>query len=279
MVISGNLRMRFFLMTEALKQCFFKTSTTVVPHIFPDDPSPQAPYPHSLIMITEIADALCPTSNKSVPRPSGYNYKLVKWAFNTNPTCLQNLFNTCLQLGHHLKKWKVATIIVILKPGKEDYSLPKCYCLVALLKCLGKLLEKIVATHLTHDITSLCLIPTTQFSAHPYSSTINASLCLTHDIKTAHTLREVCGSLLFNIQGFFNNMNHGRLTALIESLGFAPEICRWAKSFLKDRSICLQFNGYSSDEIELEMGMPQGSPISPILSIIYASPLLHLMKC
>jgi hypothetical protein len=26
------------------------------------------------------------------------------------------------------------------------------------------------------------------------------------------------------------------------------------------------------------MGMPQGSPVSPILSIIYASPLLHLVK-
>jgi hypothetical protein len=32
------------------------------------------------------------------------------------------------------------------------------------------------------------------------------------------------------------------------------------------------------EEINLEMGMPQGSPILPVLSIIYASPLLHLVK-
>jgi hypothetical protein len=107
---------------------------------------------------------------------------------------------------------------------------------------------------------------------------IDAGLCLTHDIKTAHALRGVCGSLLFNIQGFFDNVDHGRLTTLIESLGFAPEICRWAKSFLKDRSICLCFNSYTSDKIDLEMGTPQGSPVSPVLSIIYASPLLHLVK-
>jgi hypothetical protein len=172
----------------------------------------------------------------------------------------------------------MATIVVILKPGKEDYSLLKCYCPVALLKCLGKLLENIVATRLTHDITSLHLIPTTQFGTHPFSSMIDASLCLTHNIKMAHTLGGVCGSLLFNIQGFFDNVNHGRLTTLIESLGFAPEICRWAESFLKDRSIHLCFNGYTSDEIDLEMGMPQGSLVSPVLSIIYASPLLHLAK-
>jgi retron-type reverse transcriptase len=32
------------------------------------------------------------------------------------------------------------------------------------------------------------------------------------------------------------------------------------------------------DSIELEMGTPQGSPISPVLAIIYASPILHLAK-
>jgi hypothetical protein len=107
---------------------------------------------------------------------------------------------------------------------------------------------------------------------------IDTGLCLTYDIETAHALGGVCGSLLFDIQGFFDNVNHSRLTALIKSLGFALEICRWTASSLKDRTIQLQFNGFTSEEIELEMGTPQGSPISPVFSIIYASPLLHLVK-
>jgi hypothetical protein len=95
-----------------------------------------------------------------------------------------------------------------------------------------------------------------QFGAHPFSSMIDAGLCLTHDIEMAHALSRVCSSLLFDIQGFFDNVNHGRLTALIESLGFMPEICRWAVSFLKDRSVWLWFNSITSEEIELEMGTP-----------------------
>jgi hypothetical protein len=167
----------------------------------------------------------------------GHNYKLVKWAFSANPAHFQRLFKACLHLGHHPEAWKSATITVIPKPGKEDYSLPKCYCLVALLECTGKLLEKIIARCITHDIGALHLIPTTQFSTHPFSSMIDAGLCLTHDVETAHALSRVCGSLLFNIQGFFNNINHSRLTALIKSLGFTPKICRWVTSFLKDRSV------------------------------------------
>ena len=40
----------------------------------------------------------------------------------------------------------------------------------------------------------------------------------------------------------------------------------------------LRFNGLTADPLTLLVGMPQGSPISPILSIIYTSPLLHIMK-
>jgi hypothetical protein len=169
-------------------------------------------------------------------------------------------------------------IAVIPKPGKEDYSLPKCYQPVALLECVGKLLEKVVVKWLVHNILAHNLIPSTQFSAQPFSSTIDAGLCLTHDIETAHALSGVCGSLLFNIQGFFDNVNHSRLTMLISSLGFTPKICRWTASFLKDRTVQLHFNGFTSEDIDLELGTPQGSPVSLVLSIIYMFPLL-LARC
>jgi Reverse transcriptase (RNA-dependent DNA polymerase) len=209
-----------------------------------------------MITTSEIADALSLTSNKSTPSPSGHNYKLVKWAFAANPIRFQALFEACLQLGHHPTEWRSATIAVIPKPGKEDYSLPKCYRPVALLECVGKLLEKVIAKRLTHDILAHNLIPATQFGARPFSLTINAGLCLTHDVETTHMLGGVCGSLLFDIQGFFDNVNHGRLTALISSLGFAPKICKWTASFLKDRTVQLCFNGFTSEDIDLELGTP-----------------------
>jgi hypothetical protein len=195
-------------MVEALQSRFFKTQPRPVLEKFPDDPPPTKTRPFTSISTAEVADTLQLTSNKSAPGPSGHNYKLIKWTFAAQADCITWIFNACLSQGYHPKAWRRAAIAVVPKPGKEDYSLPKCYRLVALLECLGKLLEKVIAKRLSYDITSLSLIPTSQFGACSHSSTVDAGLCLAHDVETAHTLGSVCSTILFDIQGFFDNVNH-----------------------------------------------------------------------
>jgi hypothetical protein len=265
-------------MADTLQSCFFKSQPCLVLERFPDDLPLARMRQFAPIVTAEIADALQTTSNKSTPGPLGHNYKLVKWTFAAQAEHITWIFNACLSLGYHPKAWRTAAITVVPKLGKEDYSLPKCYRPVALLECLGKLLEKVVAKQLSFDIRSLSLIPTNQFGSHPHSSTMDAGLCLTHDVETAHTLGSICSVILFDIQGFFDNVNHTQLVALVQSLGFPPEICGWIPSFLSNRTVWLYFNSFISEDINLELGTPQGSPISPVLSIIYASPLLHLTK-
>ena len=83
---------------------------------------------------------------------------------------------------------------------------------------------------------------------------------------------------MFDIQGFFDNINHERLAQIFASLGFTPELVSWCHSFLKDQMVRLHFNGRTSDPFDFMVGTPQGFPVSPVLSIIYISPLLHKMK-
>ena len=95
------------------------------------------------------------------------------------------------------------------------------------------------------------LIPTTQFGGHNVSSTLDTGLTLVHDIQLAHQVGLYLGLLLFNIQGFFNNINHKRLIQMLEDLGFALELVKWCHSFLKDHMVRLQFNGRMSDPFNL----------------------------
>ena len=107
------------------------------------------------------------------------------------------------------------------------------------------------------------------------SSTLDAGLTLTHDIQVAHAAGLRTGLLLFNIQGYFDNINRGRLIQVIADLGFAPEIVSWTRAFLSDRTVRLKFNAHISDPFNSEVGTPQGSPISPVLSSLYTHALLR----
>ena len=79
---------------------------------------------------------------------------------------------------------------------------------------------------------------------------------------------------MFDIKGFFDNVHKDCLAATLRNLGFPPSMCKWTLSFLSDRKVQLSFNGSVTPEGDQPVGTPQGSPISPVLSALYTSPLL-----
>ncbi len=49
------------------------------------------------------------------------------------------------------------------------------------------------------------------------------------------------------------------------------DLLAWTKSFLTDRKIQLVIDRHDNKERDIETGIPQGSPVSPILFMIYIS--------
>ena len=264
--------------SNILSRRFFPQNPPLVNTHFLDDPDPLPTRTLARIDEDFIDPLLKKASKRSAPGLSGHTWTLIKWVWEADPKRLTRLLEACLKAGHHPRLWKEAVVCVIPKPNRADYTLAKNFRPISLLECLGKLLEKVVAKLIYRDMTNHELVPTTQFGGRNASSTLDAGLTLLHDIQAAHQSGFRTGMLLFDIQGFFDNINHDRLTKIFTDLGFAPELVRWCKSFLKDRTVRLKFNGQTSAPFDFEVGTPQGSPVSPVLSIIYTSPLLHKMK-
>jgi hypothetical protein len=76
---------------------------------------------------------------------------------------LNHLTNACLSLSYHPKAFKVAKTIALRKPGPgKDYTLPKSWRPIALLSCVGKLFESVVASRFQTIALKYRLLPRTQ---------------------------------------------------------------------------------------------------------------------
>ena len=60
--------------------------------------------------------------------------------------------------------------------------------------------------------------------------------------------------------------------------GFPKELCKWTQSFLSNRKVRISLDDYLSPVMDLKVGVPQGSPASPVLSCLYASSVLEQLN-
>jgi len=272
----GSLATLHTDLCQVLSERFFLTVPKPIPDSNPDDPAPLPPYHFAPITEEEVSCNLVCTSNKSAPGPMGITYKLLKWCYVATPSCLTSLFNATVTWGHH--PWHCTTVVPILKPGKIDYWVAKAYHLISLLECCGKLLEQIISKCILLDAAHFNLLPPQQFGLWDYHTVTDAVLSMTHTVQTCIKSGWVASLLLFDIQGFFDNLHIGRLVHIFTLLGFTPSLCDWVRSFLIDWCITLTFNSEPLPKVILNHGMPQGSPLLPILSALYILPLLRVAE-
>ena len=242
----GSLTYEHEEMASLLSRRFFAEDDTFIPTHFHDDPPPTSPRSFHPFTQSELEDMLTLTKNNSVPGSSGIGWFLLKKGWPHMGTLLAHVFTACVNLAHHPVHWKEAKVVVIPKPDKPDYSHAKAHRPISLLETMSKLMEKAVAKRMQHDIVAHELIPTTQFGGRSHSSCLDAGITLIHDVQTAHAAGLKVGILLFDVQGFFDNVNHDRLAAILDNLGYAPKLVNWTRAFLRNRKVRLSFNNITA---------------------------------
>ncbi|CAF4832305.1 unnamed protein product [Pieris macdunnoughi] len=96
----------------------------------------------------ELAECARSFNPKKAPGGDGLTSDICGEAIFADPAVFLALANRCLDLGYFPRICKKATVIILKKPGKENYSQPKSYRPIGLLPVLGKITEKMMVKRL-----------------------------------------------------------------------------------------------------------------------------------
>lgn len=188
---------------------------------------------------------------------------------------IYTIFDMSLKLSIVPAAWKVARILPLRKPNKPDYTVAKAYRPISLLPTLGKMLELVVARRLSYWAETWNLLPHTQFGARPRRSCEQALILLVEHIKDAWRKGNVLSLLSFDVKGAYNGVPKEVLLAKLESSGMPQAMVQWIRSFCSERKASIAVNGCETPAIAIDSpGLPQGSPLSPILYIFFNADLL-----
>ena len=226
----------------------------------------------------EVRMALSMAATRKAPGPDRIPNLVLRMLTDILTPSLTRLFNACLSFGYCPEHFKVAETVALRKPGKEDYTQVKSYRPVALLNTLGKVLEKMVARRLSELVERFSLLPETHMGGRKGVSTDHALHWLLERIHVEQygkIERGAVSILSLDVSGAFDNVSHPRLIHNLKKRRIDPQVVKWVGSFLKDRKTTIRLPEETSKLLDVETGIPQGSPLSPILYLFFNADLIE----
>ncbi|CAA7270015.1 unnamed protein product [Cyclocybe aegerita] len=226
----------------------------------------------------ELLSALKGCSNSSAPGPDHITWVHLKELLKDKHVLALFivLANACLRVGHWLHIFKESLSVIIPKPNKPSYAVPKAFRPIVLLITFGKLIEKMIANRIQFDAVKHDIFHPNQLGGIHQRSTEDAGLILTHLVRAGWVKGLQTSALAFDIAQFFPSINHEMFMAVLRKQGFSPVLAEFFASYLVGRSTVYCWNAFQSDSRSADMGVGQGSALSPVISGLFIALVMKL---
>lgn len=132
-----------------------------------------------------------------------------------------------------------------------------------------KIIERIVKNQLVQYIEDNNLISPYQSafrSNYSCESTLNLVI---DDWKRANDQGEQIVIVFLDLKRAFETIDRKKMLQKLEQMGVDGVELNWFRSYLNSRKQQTKFKGHTSNEINIEIGLPQGTALSVILFLIY----------
>ena len=181
------------------------------------------------------------------------------------------IINASITKGVFPDQWKLAKVTPLHK--RDDKTLAKNYRPVSLLSVSSMVLEKVVAIQVERHMEDNGLFGEFQFGFRKNKSTVSELLTLFDGLLEAKEKKKEICLLLYDLSAAFDTVDAGILLEKLKLYGFKERAMSWMSSYLSGRKQAVQIKGEVSSLIDIEIGTPQGSRLSPLLFTILMADL------
>ena len=164
------------------------------------------------------------------------------------------------------------------KPNKRDCTLVKLYRVISFLNCLGKVVKKLVLKKLLQFCEAQGKLHKKQMRGKKHQLAIDTAALMIHNVYKTWEDKQIAEALLIDVKGAFDYVSRAKLVQKMKELDINDYLIGWTQSFLTDRLVELVINGFTNSKQKVESGILQGSPVSPILFLIYISGVFPIIE-
>ena len=215
-----------------------------------------------------------PKVSSTTPSLYSTTVDLLRLTWESVSPHLTHLTRLCLDLGHYPRPFRTAEIVTIPKPGKPRAALAttKGWRPISLLSVLGKGVERLVARRFAREALARDVFAEGQASPVPGRSATDLLASIIHDAELALGKGLKYGILTIDVQGAFPSVRRNRLLSRLSSERWPRRMINFVGSFHDDRTVKLPLDG----SVRPSLGLPQGSPLSPVLYALYMADVARL---
>ena len=192
---------------------------------------------------------------------------------------IAKLANLSLRSGKFPARYKRAQVLPLLKKAGLDTSSPANYRPISNLSTVSKILERLVLARLRPHLHGSANFSQYQSAYRAGHSTETALLDVLDGVYTAADDKEVSVLIGLDLSAAFDTVDHSLLIDRLQSeFGVTDTPLDWLRSYLSDREQFVKIGQHQSDAVPLDVGVPQGSVLGPLLFAVYCSPVADVIS-